>query len=72
MLIISPVDKMAAILQTVFSYAYSWIKSFLFCLKFYCIDLDNSLSPIWRPAIILPNADLVHRRMHAALGGDEF
>ena len=29
-----PLDKMAAILQTVFSYAFSWMKNFVFCLKF--------------------------------------
>ena len=29
----SPLDKMAAILQTIFSDALSWIKSFAFLLK---------------------------------------
>ena len=29
-----PMDKMAAISQTVFSYAFSWMKRFVFWLKF--------------------------------------
>ena len=30
-----PLDKMAAILQTMFSDAFSWMKSFVFWLKFH-------------------------------------
>ena len=30
-----PLDKMAAISQTIFSDAFSWMKKFIFCLKFH-------------------------------------
>ena len=35
------------------------------------IGLDNGLAPNRRQAIILTNADLIHRRIYGALGGDE-
>ena len=76
-------DKTATILQTIFSDAFSWMKCFVFWLKFHC-----SLFPIvqliipqhWfryglasnrRHAIIWTNADPIHWRIYAALGGDE-
>ena len=40
-----PLDKMAAVLQTIFSDAFSWMKSFLFSLKFVPKDpIDNNLA----------------------------
>ena len=79
-----PPDKMAVISQTIFSYAFSWMKSLSFWLKFHWslflrsnwqypnIGLDNGLAPNRRQAIILTNnADAIHWRIHAALGGDE-
>ena len=36
-----------------------------------CIGLDNGLAPNRRQAIIWINADLIHWRIYAALGGDE-
>ena len=79
----SPLDKMAAISQTIFSDAYSWMKHFVFWLKFHrslfvriqltitSIGLDNGLALKRRQAIIWTNADPVYRRKYTALGGDE-
>ena len=70
---------MSAISQTTFSNAFSWMKSFVFWLKFYwslflrvqLIGSDNGLVPNRRQAIIWTNADPIHWRIYAALGGDE-
>ena len=35
------------------------------------IGLDNGLAPNRRQAIFWTNADLIHGRIYAALGGDE-
>ena len=78
-----PLDKMAAISQTIFSGAFSWMKSFIFWLKFHWslfiranwqylgIGLDNGLAPNRRQAIIWTNVYLIHWRKYATLGGDE-
>ena len=62
-------DKMAAISQTTFSSAFSWMKMFKFRLEFHwrlflriqikksSIDSDNGLEPTRRQAIIWTNAD---------------
>ena len=75
----SPVDKMAAISQTIFSDVFSWVKSFVFWLKFnwslflrvswqyHSIDLDNSLGPNRRQAIIWINAEPFYLRIYATL-----
>ena len=63
---------MAAISQTTFSNAFSWIKSFVFGFKFGLeYGLDNSLAPNRRQAIFRTNADPIHWRIYAAPGGDE-
>ena len=69
---------MAAISQTIFSDAFSCIliKLLLISLKFAPQgQVDNpALVQItaWRwQAVIWTNADLIHRRIYAALGGDE-
>ena len=73
-------DKMAAISQITFSDTFSSIKMYWFWLKFYSqwfnqqysiIGWDNSLAPSRRQAIIWNIADLIHWRIHVALGGDE-
>ena len=79
-----PLDKMAAVSQTIFSDAWSWMKSFVFWLKFHwslflrvqlvkppSIGLDNGLAPNRRQAIIGINADPANWRLYATLGGDE-
>ena len=59
------------------------MKSFISWLKFHwivpkgpfdntpSIDSDNDLAPNRRQAIILTNADAIHRRIYAALEEDE-
>ena len=78
-----PLDKMAAISQTIFSSAFSLTKSLVFLLKlprsFFqgsnllqpCIDSDNGMAPDRRQAIIWTNAYPIHWRIYAALEGDE-
>ena len=39
--------------------------------QYVSIGSDNGLAPFRRQAIIWTNADLVHWRIHAALGGDQ-
>ena len=69
-----PLDKMAAVSQTIFSYAFSWMKSFIFWLKFDwslllmvhltitpSIGLDDGLAPNRQQPIIWTNADPIHR-----------
>ena len=71
--LISPWTKRAAILQTIFSDAFSWMKNFVFWLKVHWsllpgvqftiylgIGLNNSLTPNRRQAIIWINADPIH------------
>ena len=80
-----PLDTMAAISQTIFSDAFSWMKSFVFWSKFHWslfprvkltikpnIGLDNNSAPYRRQAIIWTNADPIHWRIYESLGGDEF
>ena len=67
----------------IFSAAFLWMKSFVFWLKFHwslflpvpltitSTGLDNGLAPNRRQAIIWANADPIHWRIYAALGGDE-
>ena len=81
-----PLDKMAAISQTIFPHAFSWMKSFIcisiwISLKFapkspidndpLSIGLDNGLTLNRQQAIIWTNADPIHWRIYASLGGDE-
>ena len=76
-----PLDKMAASSQTIFSGAFSWMNSFLFWLIFHWslfLRVQLTITQHWfrlglnrRQAIIWTNADLIHRRIYAALGGDE-
>ena len=53
-----PLDKIAAFSQTVFSNAFSWMKSFVFLLTFLGLALNRQKTIIWT------NADPI-------LGGDE-
>ena len=81
MLTSSPLNKMTAISQMVWSGTFSWMKSFAFWLKFHrslfsgsnwqwpSIGLDDGLAPYRRQAIICTNADQTHLRIYAALGG---
>ena len=75
-----PLDKMAAISQTMFSNAFLWMK--MFCLikislKFvpkgpiHNNPIDNGLAPNRRRTIIWTNADPIHRHIYAALGWDD-
>ena len=74
-------DKMAAISQTIFSDAFSWMKSFVFSLKFHWglfLNVQLTITQDWfrlvlnrRQAIIWTNADPINWRMYVALGGDE-
>ena len=72
---------MAAISQTIFSDAFSWMKNFcilnIFSLKFVSKDpIDNNPAMVyimtWRQAIIWSNADPIHWRIYAALGEMSF
>ena len=77
---------MAAISQTIFSNAFSWMKTSVFWIIFYwimfhyglsnwqydIIGLDNGLAPNRRQAIIWINDDLVYWRIYASLGLNEF
>ena len=79
----SPLNKMATISQIIFPDVFSWMKSFVFSLKFYwslflrvqltitqhC--LDHGLVPNRQQAIIWTNADMIYWRIYVALGGDE-
>ena len=57
---------MAAISETIFSDAFcEWQK------LYFDWNLDNGMAPNRRQAVIWTNADLVHWRIYAALGGDE-
>ena len=77
-----PLDKMAAISQTILSDGFSWMKNFVFWLKFnwnlflrvqltinqHC--LDNGLALNRRQAIMWTNVVPIHWCIYAALGGD--
>ena len=77
-------DKMAAISQTMFLNAFSWMKSFVLRFEFHwglflraqlamvSIGSGNGLVPNRRQAITWTNVEPVHWRIYAALGGDEF
>ena len=75
-------EKVAAISQTIFSDAFSWMKIIVLWLKFHwsswrpswqylSIGFDNGLVPNRRQAFIWTNADLTHWCIYVALGGDE-
>ena len=79
-------DKMAAVFQTTFSSAFSWMKMYEFRLRFYwslfprvqltisqapSIVSDNGLAPNRRQAIIWSNDGLISRRIYASLGLNE-
>ena len=78
-----PLNKMATISQTIFSDAFSWMKIFVFWLKFHWSlflrvqltiaqhGLDNGLAPNRRQAVIWNNADPIHWCIFVALGEDE-
>ena len=74
-------DKMATILQMIFSDAFSWKESFVFWLKFHwslflrilltnnpSTGLENGLAPNRRQDIVWTNADQIHWRIYAARG----
>ena len=70
---------MAAISQTIFSEAFSWMKSFVFWFKFnWSLFLrvqlainQHCLAPIPRQAIIWTNSEPIPWRIYAALGGEQ-
>ena len=65
---------MAAFSQTIFSGIYSWMKSFVFWLRYHWSLFLRALSTIiqhWHQAIIWTNADLIHWCLYAALGREE-
>ena len=68
-------DKMAAISQKTLSKAFLWMRSFAFWLSGQLTkpskSLNNGLAPKRRQAIIWSNADPIHWRKYAALGGNE-
>ena len=71
-----PLDKMAAISQTIFSDAFLWLKSCVFWLKLHWslfvrvqltinnIGLDDGLAPNRRQAIIWTNAASIYWRIY--------
>ena len=75
-------DKMSAVSQTIFSDAFSWMKIFVFWLRFHWIlflmvQLTIAqhwfrywLAPNRRQSIIWTNADTIQRRIYATVGGD--
>ena len=42
-----PLDKTAAVLQTIFSGAFSWLKSFVFRFEFHCRRVQVTISQHW-------------------------
>ena len=79
-----PLDKMGAFTQTIFSDAFSWMKSCVFFIKISPkfvpkspIDNNTALVKImaWRrigdKPLSDPNADPIHWRIYAALGEDD-
>ena len=80
----SPLKKMTDMSQTIFWDAFSWMKNYVFWIKFHwklflrveltitSIGLPHGLAPNRRQANIWTNGDPIHWRIYAALGGDEF
>ena len=70
-----PPGQIAAFPQTIFSYAFSWMKRFVLRLIFHGVFLRVQLTInqhyFRRQTIIWTNADPVHWHIYAALGGDE-
>ena len=75
-------DTIFAISQMIFSKAFSWIKCFIFWLKFHWslfLRLQLTITQHWFKylvpnrwqAIIWTNADPIYRCIYVALGGDE-
>ena len=71
-------DKMAVILQTTFSNAFSWMQMYEFRLRFHwslfltaSIGSDNGLAPTRRQAIIWTNYGIVCWRIYTSLGLNE-
>ena len=65
-------DKMATISQTIFPKAFSWMKNFVFWLKFHWrLSPRVQLAPNRRQAIIWTSADPINWRIYATLGGYE-
>ena len=74
---------MAAILQTIFSDVFSWMKSFVFRLKFHWslsprvqltttrIGLDDGLVPSRQQVITWTNVEPINWCIYVALGGFE-
>ena len=74
---------MAAILQTMISDAFQWMKSFVLWLIFLrslpkgpivnnpTFVIDNGLAPNRRQTITWTNADIIRWRIYVALGKDE-
>ena len=62
-----PLDKNATISKTLYSYAFSWMKYFVFWFEF----RFGALAPNKLQAIILTNADPIHWYIYALLWGDE-
>ena len=73
---------MAAISQTIFSDAFSWMKSFIFWFNFHWslfLSVQLTITQDWSrynglvhwQAIIWTNADSVDCRIYVAVGGDE-
>ena len=78
---LAPPGQMATFSLTIFSDAFSWIQSFVFRLKFHrssFLRVLFTMTQRWfrwwlvpnrRQSIIWTNADLIHWRIYAALGG---
>ena len=76
MFYLTPQDKMVAIRQMIFWDAFSWMKWFVFWLKFHWkwfqrVQLTINQHCNRRQAIKWTNAEPIHWRTFAALGGDE-
>ena len=75
---------MAVIFQTTFSYAFSWMKEYIFWLRFHwslfsrfsqqysSIGSDNGFAPFMRQAIIWINDGLDYWRIYASPGLNEW
>ena len=67
-------EKMTTISQTIFSYAFSLMKSFILWFEFpwsllkFSIGLDNGLALNRQQAIIWTNADQIHRHICVTWG----
>ena len=68
-----PLDNMAIISQTIFSDEFSWMKSFVFWLKFHWslfLRVQMTINKhYWRQAIIWTNAEPIHWRIRGRGGG---